>query len=236
MGGREQRVSPKAIKLVPPGRAPLRHVSAGRGGFELLAHCPHAVPVPRHGADRPFGEEGKLNAYVPMDDSHTLEWQCNVNIMGKPRRGGVRHDYLPNTTGWYGRFNIDQNAANDYKIDREAQRSWKSNTGIEGIRQQDMAVTEGMVPICTREREHLGTTDVLIATGGSTPPSPAPASDSPKVCRPPQPGSLQVLTGDEGSRRVRGARHCLPLPSSRRGEFPRNAPNVGGQRHAPLRG
>ncbi len=108
-----------------------------------------------------FGEEGKLNAYVPMDDDHTLEWQCTINMAGK-QRGGGRFNYIPNTTGWYGRFNIDQDAENDYKIDREAQKNWKSYTGIEGIRQQDMAVTESMGPIYTRDREHLGTTDVLI--------------------------------------------------------------------------
>jgi len=51
---------------------------------------------------------------------------------------------------------------NDYLIDREAQRSHRSYTGIPGIRQQDMAVTESMGPIFDRESEHLGTTDALI--------------------------------------------------------------------------
>jgi hypothetical protein len=52
--------------------------------------------------------------------------------------------------------------ANDYLIDREAQSSWKSYTGIPGVRQQDMAVTDSMGPIMDRTQEHLGTTDVLI--------------------------------------------------------------------------
>jgi hypothetical protein len=55
-----------------------------------------------------------------------------------------------------------QDASNDYLIDREAQRTWKSYTGIEGVRQQDMAVTESMGPIMDRSKEHLGTTDALI--------------------------------------------------------------------------
>jgi hypothetical protein len=38
----------------------------------------------------------------------------------------------------------------------------KSYTGIPGIRQQDMAVTESMGPIFDRTSEHLGTTDALI--------------------------------------------------------------------------
>jgi nitrite reductase/ring-hydroxylating ferredoxin subunit len=76
--------------------------------------------------------------------------------------GGPQTRWLPNTTDWYGRFNIDQNWDNDYLIDREAQRTWKSYTGIAGIRQQDMAVTESMGTIYNRSREHLGTTDALI--------------------------------------------------------------------------
>jgi hypothetical protein len=71
-------------------------------------------------------------------------------------------DYLPATSDWYGRFNMVQNMANDYLIDRHAQRTRQSFTGIPGIRQQDMAVTESMGPIFDRESEHLGTTDALI--------------------------------------------------------------------------
>jgi phenylpropionate dioxygenase-like ring-hydroxylating dioxygenase large terminal subunit len=69
---------------------------------------------------------------------------------------------LPNTTGWFGRFSLPQTLDNDYMIDREAQRTWKSYTGIPGVRQQDMAVTESMGPIYKRYNEHLGTTDAMI--------------------------------------------------------------------------
>ncbi len=80
-----------------------------------------------------------------------------------PSGGSVRDTtWLPNTSDWYGRFNLDQNLANDFLIDREAQRTWKSFTGIKGIRQQDMAVTETMGTIYNRSREHLGTTDQFI--------------------------------------------------------------------------
>ena len=56
----------------------------------------------------------------------------------------------------------EQSLDNDYMIDREAQRTWKSFTGIPGVRQQDMAVTESMGPIYKRYAEHLGTTDAMI--------------------------------------------------------------------------
>ncbi len=39
-----------------------------------------------------------------------------------PAPGAGVFDYLPNTTDWYGRWRLAQNAANDYGIDREAQR------------------------------------------------------------------------------------------------------------------
>ncbi len=47
-------------------------------------------------------------------------------------------------------------------IDRSAQSKWESYSGIPGVRQQDMAVTESMGHIYQRDHEHLGTTDQLI--------------------------------------------------------------------------
>jgi hypothetical protein len=79
----------------------------------------------------------------------------------RPFRGG-RGEYRPTTSDWLGRFNLVQNMDNDYLLDPEAQRNWQSYSGIPGIRQQDMAVTESMGPIYKRWQEHLGTTDVMI--------------------------------------------------------------------------
>ena len=121
----------------------------------------------------PLGQGPSFIAYVPMDDYHTLEWGVSSrarqrahavpgNGFSGQRTAGIQREYLPNTTDWHGRFNITQNFGNDFLIDREAQRNWLSYTGIEGIRQQDMAMTEGMGPIMDRSREHLGTTDQLI--------------------------------------------------------------------------
>ncbi len=118
-----------------------------------------------------MGHEVRFAAYVPMDDEHTLHWEIGALVpederpagATRARRGARSADlYRPNTTEWYGRFNMLQDASNDYLIDREAQRTWKSYTGIDGIRQQDMAVTESMGPTMDRSKEHLGTTDALI--------------------------------------------------------------------------
>jgi phthalate 4,5-dioxygenase len=122
-----------------------------------------------------MGQQTRFAAYVPMDDEHTLHWEIGSGLLdpselpaearGSESRGLAERPaewYRPNTSDWYGRFNMVQSMANDYLIDRSAQRAWKSYTGIPGIRQQDMAVTESMGPIMDRTREHLGTTDALI--------------------------------------------------------------------------
>ncbi len=123
----------------------------------------------------------KMNAYVPMDDYHTLQWEINVRTDGGPQRDYdmpinrgempdltkkldlfTHGEYRPQGTGWFDRFNLTQCMDNDYMIDRDDQASNRSYTGIPGIRQQDMAMTETMGPIYTRDREHLGRTDSMI--------------------------------------------------------------------------
>jgi hypothetical protein len=68
---------------------------------------------------------------------------------------------MPQGTGWLDRFVIQQSIENDYLIDREVQRT-QSYTGIPGVRQQDMAMTESMGAIMDRTNEHLGTSDSMI--------------------------------------------------------------------------
>jgi phenylpropionate dioxygenase-like ring-hydroxylating dioxygenase large terminal subunit len=109
-----------------------------------------------------LGEDARFLAYVPMDDYHTLEWGVGRRSPEVQALGTLGREYVPNGTGWYDRFNIEQNLANDFKIDREAQKRGDSYTGIAGIRQQDMAMTETMGPIMDRTNEHLGTTDQMI--------------------------------------------------------------------------
>jgi len=122
-----------------------------------------------------IGQQTRFAAYVPMDDEHTLHWEIAHGLLdpeelpveargseGRAPSPRAESDYAPRTTDWYGRFKLNQSMANDYFIDRELQRSKRSYTGIPGIRQQDMAVTESMGPVLDRSVEHLGTTDALI--------------------------------------------------------------------------
>ncbi len=134
----------------------------------------------------PTGDLGKVvraQAWVPLDDHHTMYWGWQIvgtnvgrggqqntdtnagtgrplNAAAPPSRAGF--EYLPSTSDWLGRFLLDQNKENDYQIDREAQAKGESFTGIRGVRQQDKAVGESMGPIMDRTNEHLGTSDSMV--------------------------------------------------------------------------
>jgi phenylpropionate dioxygenase-like ring-hydroxylating dioxygenase large terminal subunit len=115
----------------------------------------------------PIGEGVRIGIYVPMDDDHTLHWEIQIvpgREVNTPMFLNGSHA-VPNTTGWYGRFNVEETLANDYLIDRELQKRNRGPGGYTGIlngRLQDAAVTETMGPIYDRSHEHLGTTDQFI--------------------------------------------------------------------------
>src|SRR6185312_15284252 len=92
----------------------------------------------------PIEDRTSLRAWVPMDDTHVKVFAISRKRAGRPPSRGAPDDkFLPNTTDWYGRDRLIQTAENDYLIDRERQRT-DSYSGIEGITQQDHAVTESM--------------------------------------------------------------------------------------------
>ena len=134
-----------------------------RRGRVLLAHRAHAVPVLRHDAGRRDGPADALRA-------RTCRWTTSTRCTGSlldgadapgSRRAEQAHLRAARDSGatatscrtapagttasrW------TQNMDNDYLIDREAQTNWQSYSGIPGMRQQDMAVTESMGPIYDR--------------------------------------------------------------------------------------
>jgi hypothetical protein len=114
-----------------------------------------------------MGLQRWVRAWVPMDDTHMLFFSMHAvdtfgtNPSASPQ-GQRPVPLLPNSTDWYGRFRQVQNASNDYLIDRTKQRRGEDFTGIPGIHQQDQAITESMGPIFDREKEHLGTSDVMV--------------------------------------------------------------------------
>jgi phenylpropionate dioxygenase-like ring-hydroxylating dioxygenase large terminal subunit len=104
--------------------------------------------------------------WVPMDDvtcwawnfhcstSQPLtyaEWQEMEHRFGR----GIAEDFVPGT------FKLKANAANDFMLSRDRQRT-VNYTGIEGVNTQDFAVQESMGPIYDRTKEHLGSADTAI--------------------------------------------------------------------------
>jgi phthalate 4,5-dioxygenase len=101
-----------------------------------------------------------VRAWVPMDDDHTMFF-----VMGAAGSVGAGMDLSqvqPNTSDWYGRFRLPQNASNDYQIDRQKQRSLDSYTGLSSVHLEDLAITESMGALLDRSAEHLGTSDVMV--------------------------------------------------------------------------
>ena len=119
-----------------------------------------------------FGQYVTARGWIPMDDTHTMfvhfAWKKNASTARIRNDGtmmsGTRKpmEYLPNDSGWYGRWRPAFNARNDYGIDRDEQRD-QSFTGIEGIHMQDTAVTESMGPITDHAGEHLTVSDLMIS-------------------------------------------------------------------------
>jgi phthalate 4,5-dioxygenase len=123
-----------------------------------------------------FVEHVHARAWVPLDDFHTmffyLWWKGGTSSMTRPRQplkggkpmggDGPNSEFLPNTTGWLGRWRLAANESNDWQIDRDAQRGNVIYTGIANVHLQDQAATESMGPITDHSFEHLAPSDQMI--------------------------------------------------------------------------
>jgi phenylpropionate dioxygenase-like ring-hydroxylating dioxygenase large terminal subunit len=116
-----------------------------------------------------------IKGYVPMDDTHTMviTIQRSMGVMrsrtksGKPIPGlgavpSAGNEYKPNTTDWFGRWRLLNDASNDWLIDREAQRHGGVFSGISGLNVQDTAVGGMLGTLSDRTREHLVPSDAMI--------------------------------------------------------------------------
>jgi phthalate 4,5-dioxygenase len=117
-----------------------------------------------------LGTRKGVIAIVPVDDTHSMRWQISGPSEGPRAFGAIGPaytphpdaGYLPDESGFLGRFRLKQNKSNDYWLDRDSQRSGKSYTGIMGIGNQDQAVVESMGPVVDRTQEHLATSDLMV--------------------------------------------------------------------------
>ena len=106
----------------------------------------------------PLGGDNFL-VMVPIDD-HSF-WRLGFATKSTPVPDDPRLAALQAIIAQHGIKERNQWADNDYLIDREAQKT-STYTGISGIAQQDLAVTESMGTIGDRTKEHLGTTDRAV--------------------------------------------------------------------------
>ena len=66
-----------------------------------------------------------------------------------------------------GTFVPEANRANDYLMDRGAQKAGETYSGVRGIAMQDASLQESMGPITDRTKEHLTATDKgIVAARG----------------------------------------------------------------------
>jgi phthalate 4,5-dioxygenase oxygenase subunit len=114
----------------------------------------------------PFGDAPVSgHAWVPIDDEHcytfSMTWHPQ-RALTESERAWVVDGHGVHALKTPGTFRPIRNRSNDYLIDREAQRTGRSYTGISGISEQDTAVQESMGSIYDRTSEHLGTSDAAI--------------------------------------------------------------------------
>ena len=164
-------------------RAPRYHVKDSPWGTTYVAYRPadegrthHRLahflfPFWTYPPEGAFGDNIITQAWVPMDDTHTMVYHITWKVRPVPPRalkGGrsipgleSKYDYLPNSSDWHGRWRFVANRENDYLIDREAQAT-SSYCGITAVSIQDQAITESMGPITDHGLEHLAPSDRMI--------------------------------------------------------------------------
>ena len=121
--------------------------------------------------DGTFENHIVAQAWVPMDDTHTMNFNFIYRKSELPMRKDPAGNYYPglepatefhpNTTDWYGRWRRVACSSNDYLIDRELQKS-RSFTGIRSVPVQDQAIIESMGAVVDRSRENLAVSDRMV--------------------------------------------------------------------------
>jgi phthalate 4,5-dioxygenase len=164
-----------AVRWMKHDPAPVFHVVDHDAGL-LLAASRHADDgdlywritqylVPNHSL-APGSAPGDIyfgQTWVPIDDRscwvYVYSWNPDRPLTEREDR------FIPGVPSVHAevddRWVPVRNRANDYLIDRQAQRT-RSFTGIEGLSEQDAAIQDSQGRIADRTREHLGPTDLGI--------------------------------------------------------------------------
>lgn len=100
--------------------------------------------------------------WIPINDENNWAWSFDYHptraltdgeVQSMKDGKGIHVRYVPGT------YLPLQNKDNDYLMDRAAQKSGVTYSGIEGIAMQDASLQESMGPIQDRTRENLTSTD-----------------------------------------------------------------------------
>lgn len=114
------------------------------------------------------GQEGwgSLQAFVPVDDTHTMLYFVRHNLH-RPVDAKERERQVA-WTGLVPGRDIDaegrktRNRDNNWLQDRDAMSRGASMSGIRGVQMEDAVIQESMGPIYDRRKEHLGSADVAV--------------------------------------------------------------------------
>ena len=137
----------RSFHYVMPGQTIRARSTAPHGGAAAVPHMTGHIWVPID--DETCWIYNWLYSYapeIPLDRAFAL---------ARETEQGRGPDDL--TTG----YRLKRSRANDYGIDREAQKH-RTFSGIEGINTQDYAIQEGMGAIVDRSKEHLAVSDRVI--------------------------------------------------------------------------
>jgi hypothetical protein len=181
---------------------------------------PWYTMVPRD-EQEPIG----AHAWVPIDDETCFTW--NISYVPERPLRKAELDYYRNGGHIHARKSPDNpflpvaNSENDYLVDRTLQKAGISQSGIEGIAMQDVAMQESMGRIVDRELEHLGTSDAgiiaarrrlmsearALAETGEPPSGLDPASHRVRSTSAVLPTDVSWVAATEESRKA-AAEHC----------------------------
>jgi phthalate 4,5-dioxygenase len=106
--------------------------------------------------------------WIPIDDENCWAWSfdyhpvralTSTEVQAMEDGKGIHVKYEPGT------YRPLANKDNNYLMDRSAQKSGRSFSGVEGIAMQDASLQESMGPIVDRTKENLASTDngILMA-------------------------------------------------------------------------
>jgi hypothetical protein len=123
----------------------------------------------------PFGDDQTIRAkaWVPIDDTTHMSWTISAHpsrpLTGAElavlRSGATAHvgveQFIPPTTAPGGRWRAVAHRANDFLLDRQAQRA-ETFSGLPGNWGQDGGIIASMGESFDRSTEHLGTSDTGV--------------------------------------------------------------------------